>query len=462
MKASVLPPVENRARQERKAQLKAMSDERQKHWPNTLEALRRKKESFIKDREEKEELKRQEIDREEAELRKTLRLESIKRANELLYEQTDKMKMLKGQVLYADVLHTRKQQIVEKEKAKDAVKEVDRQFHGITMEKVRVGEIAEKEKAEEIKAMHEKVEISRRQQLEERRAQRAAAEAETNRIGEAMKQRAIEQLAAEEQKAKERKQMLWERNQETLRANAELQNLRHTLIEKEREAEASRDAEIELIEDRKKIRKAIELRRFEKQQQKRQQLIDAATERMNAFQSKENEILFKQIADKEADDERKFQEKEARRRQEWEETVKSRTAQIEAKKVSKDIKKVEETADIARIKAAAAEANRIEEQKEAERRAKVKALKNNQYREASEAQRKKVDERLQIIEKERLQGSLLQQDNDKFTEICKAKVLEYAEAGKPVYPLLRALEHTQPDLLAAKTVKVSREKKASE
>ena len=64
MRASVLPPVENVYKLERKAELKRMSDERQKHWPNTLEALRNKKESFTRDREEKEELKRQEIDRE--------------------------------------------------------------------------------------------------------------------------------------------------------------------------------------------------------------------------------------------------------------------------------------------------------------------------------------------------------------------------------------------------------------
>ena len=52
----------------------------------------------------------------EAELRKTQRLESIRRANELLYEQTDKMKMLRGQMLYSDVIVTREQQIEEKRK----------------------------------------------------------------------------------------------------------------------------------------------------------------------------------------------------------------------------------------------------------------------------------------------------------------------------------------------------------
>ncbi len=64
IKASVLPSIENNSKLERKRALKAKSDERLKHWPNTLEALRIKKESFIKDREAEEEAKRQELDRE--------------------------------------------------------------------------------------------------------------------------------------------------------------------------------------------------------------------------------------------------------------------------------------------------------------------------------------------------------------------------------------------------------------
>ncbi len=55
-------PADYQAR-ERKAQLKQLSDERVKHWPNTLEALRKKKENFIKERAEQEEEKRQEIDK---------------------------------------------------------------------------------------------------------------------------------------------------------------------------------------------------------------------------------------------------------------------------------------------------------------------------------------------------------------------------------------------------------------
>lgn len=62
MKSSLAPPPST-DKSLRKNELKKISEERQQHWPNTLEAMRKKKESFVKDREEKEELKRQEIDR---------------------------------------------------------------------------------------------------------------------------------------------------------------------------------------------------------------------------------------------------------------------------------------------------------------------------------------------------------------------------------------------------------------
>jgi hypothetical protein len=47
----------------RRRELKQKSQERLKHWPNTLEALRKKKENFLKERAEQEELRRQEIDK---------------------------------------------------------------------------------------------------------------------------------------------------------------------------------------------------------------------------------------------------------------------------------------------------------------------------------------------------------------------------------------------------------------
>ena len=63
MKASVSTDPSQKA-VSRRDQLKKLSDEKVKNWPNTLEALRKKKESFHKEKQDQEELRRQEIDRE--------------------------------------------------------------------------------------------------------------------------------------------------------------------------------------------------------------------------------------------------------------------------------------------------------------------------------------------------------------------------------------------------------------
>ena len=48
----------------KKAELKKKSEDRLQHWPNTLDALHKKKESFLKEKEMREEAKRAEIDKE--------------------------------------------------------------------------------------------------------------------------------------------------------------------------------------------------------------------------------------------------------------------------------------------------------------------------------------------------------------------------------------------------------------
>jgi hypothetical protein len=64
MRASVAPiSSDERIRIDRKEELKRLSEDRIQHWPNTLDANRTKKESFMKDREAKDELRRQGIDK---------------------------------------------------------------------------------------------------------------------------------------------------------------------------------------------------------------------------------------------------------------------------------------------------------------------------------------------------------------------------------------------------------------
>lgn len=67
------------------------------------------KENWKRRQEEEVEEKRREVDRTEAMLQRQLRAQTIRRANDKLYEQTGKMKLLRSNLLYAEVIEVRVQ-----------------------------------------------------------------------------------------------------------------------------------------------------------------------------------------------------------------------------------------------------------------------------------------------------------------------------------------------------------------
>ena len=63
IRKSVLPADHNDLKARRRTELKKLSQDRLQHWPNTLEAARLKKESYIVEKLQKEEEARQEVDK---------------------------------------------------------------------------------------------------------------------------------------------------------------------------------------------------------------------------------------------------------------------------------------------------------------------------------------------------------------------------------------------------------------
>lgn len=270
MKRSVLPDTVNDSKSRRKEELKKLSTEKYKHWPNTLDALRQKKLNFVEEKANAEELARQEVDRQEAEHRRKQRLESIKRANDLMYDQTDKMKGLRGAKLYAEVVLTRQQQVEEKGERKAAEKEFNRTFHENILEVVRKGNEDDEVKAKFLAAKIDSIKIQRREQVEEVLKKRADEAAEAFAIGEALKKRAQEQLAEEMQRQVDKQKRIAEANLITLKANERAKIVQLELVAKEKDAALAREGEKEEIEGRAKALKALEKRRFEKKQETRQ------------------------------------------------------------------------------------------------------------------------------------------------------------------------------------------------
>jgi len=451
MRASVLPPEFNDTKQRKRDELKKLSEDKKAKWPNTLEALRLKKESFLAEKAQREEEARQEIDRQEAEIRRTTRLELIKRANDLMYDQTDKMKGLKSQKAYADVVYDRLKQVEEKKIAKEAERVWGLQFHEAILKRVADGEAEEEAKKKKHHDMIKVLAVARKEQVDEVLARRAAEAAEANAIGQAMRRQAQKQIEDDVVAMEAKQRRIEESNAAMVVANERLKVVREEIRVKEKEAEEARDAEKEVIEGRKIALKALEKRRFEKAQETRQKIIDAAVKQLAAKSNADQALMNKQADEIKEKQDQAFALKEAKAKKQREDIHRSRQEMMASKEEILN-KQYEEEDRIVKLWNEANQAEiEKERQKEISAREKVVRLKSINYADAVKAQRKKVEDRIIQLEQDKLLRDIGSQDDDKFAEICKAEIMRYASQGKPVYTLMRALETTEPPLLPAKT-----------
>ena len=87
--------------------LQEKSKARIAQWPNTIQAMRRKREEERIKRLEEEELERRRIDAMEYELQQQTRLRAVERANKQAYEAQDQVKAFHSKLLMSDVLAER-------------------------------------------------------------------------------------------------------------------------------------------------------------------------------------------------------------------------------------------------------------------------------------------------------------------------------------------------------------------
>lgn len=245
-------------------------------------------------------------------------------------------------------------------------------------------------------------------------------------------------------------------NLRMLKANEELKMVRLEMKEKEKLAELERDAEVEKIDHRKKMLKHLEQVRFQKAQETRQQIIDAAVKQLALKQNTEEAILEKQVQDLKDKEDAKLAAKEAKNERIKQEIIASRLAQIERRENEMHKRYEEEDALVQRWRRENEEAIEKESDKVRQQRMQTVKIKTMQYNDGKDVAKKKQEAKMYEIEQARFLEGLGNQDDTRFVEIVKAKVAENIRLGKPVYTLLRALDYHQPQLLAAKTVKVTK------
>ena len=385
-------------------------------------------------------------------------MDAIRKANDLIYSQTDKMKQLKSQKLYADVIATRYEQIDYKQKLKEDERLVDASYHQKTLAEVERLEAVEKAKLAKTQKLVTEIKIKRFDQLDDVRARKEMTEKLEREDGLRMKEKAIASLDAEWKQLEEKKKIAAANNLRMLKANSDLKGIREKMLEAERAAEAERDAEVEVIEARKIALKRLEKERFEKSQLSRQAMIDAAVEQLARTAHVGNAILEKQVQDLKDKEDRKFADKAAMQEQNYAETVASRTAQVEAKKAKLALQKIEDDRLVAKWKRENEEGIEREKEKVIKAHAATVACKATQKADGEAVARKREEDRQREIEQTRFLQSIDVGDEGRFIELCQAEIERNIKAGKPVYTLLRALEYSTPKLLPAKTIPVDRTK----
>lgn len=441
-------PVDPAASRGAKAkELHDISVARAKTWTNTLEGSRRKKAEEKRRTLELQEIERQRIDAEEAKIQLDQRKATIDRANKLLHDDSDRMKSFHSKMMMCDVLAEREAQVGLKGELKkleqireDRFLEMEKQNYRRMLER----EVKEKETKEELSKMAAK---AQKQQLAEYKEKRFREIEDQMLEGELLRRKAIEDLDGERFAEVKRRDQAVKAMQETEKANEYLKQIKaEDMLRQQREQEKIQEYAVRK-EKMIQLRKAKEDEVFQQKQNAKNAMIEAQSKRLMELQQNEDEMVERQVAEKEASDEaRRVAKMEAKAK--WEEDImKSRTAQIARKKAQRDRDRTEDQETAAFLSDWCKVLDKQEqEETEAKRKAAVKLA--AEHKKQVEIQRtktlgaKKQEEHVAIHARK-----AIEQDTVDFHQYAESAIRDYATEGKNVIPLIKELREFRKRVL---------------
>jgi hypothetical protein len=288
------------AKQLDRERLHTLSNARKGQWPNTIEALREKKDRMRQEKLDAEEKLRVEIDREEEALQAEKRRLAIERANKMLYDSTDRVKALHSKLMLADVMEERERQIELKQRQRLREVEAEERYYQKQQDAIRRMDAEEDLRDEEEMTKRGEVGRVRSEQIESQKYAQSMKLAELKREGEMMKQMAIADAEAEQRQRLEEMEREQRNRAEVVEANA-------YLLKKRAEDQELQDAEehrmLEYATQKEKDlleRRDREEQRFRERQAWRQQLIDRQIAKLTDLNASSNTRLANQAAEVQA------------------------------------------------------------------------------------------------------------------------------------------------------------------
>ncbi|CAM9464267.1 unnamed protein product [Ectocarpus sp. 6 AP-2014] len=433
----------------RRRHLKVLSDERVSHWPNTLEAQRQNKENWKKQQEDLVEAKRRDVDKEEALLQRQMRAETIKRANDKLYEQTGKMKLLRSNLLYAEVIETRKEQIAEKAERHTDAQALAAAYHQEVIRKVAEGDAAEKATADARAAEAKTTARDQQQQLREFQTSYIARLVKAKEDGDETQRAAKAAIEVEEEEKRALKLKNRAEMEKMLTANKDLHQRRAERISEELAYMEKCRQQRDVLDRAARARKSLETKRFNEKQAIRQQMIDKATRELEASRKAvDNKEEREALQQRQKEDDAAANKTKAREELRLQ-IDESRAIQIRQRAEKEEAQRAEDKEINAYFRQRTSEMDRLDKEEEAARLAREKQLRNSQKLQARERNAK--DRALQAYETVNHARTIAAQGDkdDRFKKIVHGYIDDFNAKGKSTYLLHRTLNHKNPDMFPA-------------
>lgn len=419
--------------------LHAKSQARAKTWNNTLEGSRRKKAEEKRLKLEMEELERQKVDAEEAKIQLDQRRATIERANKILYDESDRMKSFHSKMMLCDVLAEREAQVSLKDELNkleqirdDRFLEMEKQNYRKMLER----EMKEKDTKEELSKI---VAVAQKEQLAEYKEKRFREVEDQMLEGELLRRKALEDLETERISEAKRRENAVKALRETQKANDYLKQIKAEDMLKQQMEEQKIQDYAARKEKMLQLRKQKEEEVFQQKQAARNAMIDAQAKRLMELQNNEDARVEGQVKQKEADDEKKRLGKEALMRRWNDDIQKSRQAQMDRKRTTRERERAE---DAETAKFLGEWCKVLDKQEEEENN-----LKNMAARKLAQEHKKMVEIHRQKKEAEKrldlgVAGhakKVMEADTLEFHSYAEKCIREYSEEGKNVIPLIKEL-----------------------
>ncbi|KAL7440238.1 hypothetical protein ACHAXH_008137 [Discostella pseudostelligera] len=415
----------------RRDKLKQLSDARVAGWTDTLHAAYKAKLDWKAEKIRREEEQRMAQDAECAAEREVMRMNTLKNAEKLLQEQTEKIRQFRSQQMLVDTLHTRNEQLKEHDEKKRKESMNENLWHAAVVEHIQKVELEAKNETEKEKQRSLELALNLKSQREERE-ERLRVQQQRKRDEEAaiIQRIAIDELTADkaelEQKserilkakdAMEKNRMLLEKHQEDARRKEEEET-------RKCEEEVARQNRINVA------RANLEMKLAEKANSVRKLLSDRVSEQFKQRILKECEMLERDVRLRHEKEDKKD---ESTRKQIERERIaidESRQNQLRWKLQEQQAeKKIAELRanDWARI---TREQQELECQKQIAKRMQNVELRNIQQQQIRENEERRAKDKAYAFEEEQQAIHKLQREDDVFKDFVTREINYFKAQGK--------------------------------